>query len=187
MPARRAGRRLCGSKKRQGEGLCTQPAGWGTPHPGTGKCRLHGGCVPNHLTAAVEAQARDELAVLGAPSVTDPLTELANITGEVVAWKNAMATKVNELTSLRYEAAGQGGGGEQLRGEVALWERALDRCEKFLSAMARLNIDERLARVTEHQAEIVGAALAAALADMGLPLEQQQEARVKMARHLRVV
>lgn len=33
----------CGAKKRQGEGHCTQPAGWGTEHVGRGRCKLHGG------------------------------------------------------------------------------------------------------------------------------------------------
>jgi hypothetical protein len=32
----------CGAKKKRG-GLCGRPAGWGTDHPGTGKCKLHGG------------------------------------------------------------------------------------------------------------------------------------------------
>src|SRR5207253_3287091 len=36
----------CGAKKKQGEGTCTQPAGWGTDHFGQGKCKLHGGATP---------------------------------------------------------------------------------------------------------------------------------------------
>jgi hypothetical protein len=70
------------------------------------------------------------------------------MSGQVVAWKNAIAGLVNELPALRYSSAE---GSEQMRSEVALWERALDRCEKVLTAMARLNIDERLARVSEEQ------------------------------------
>lgn len=35
----------CNSRKRQGEGLCTRPAGWGTDHPGQGRCKLHGGVL----------------------------------------------------------------------------------------------------------------------------------------------
>jgi hypothetical protein len=174
----------CGGKKHQGEGTCTQPAGWGTTHPGHGRCKLHGGNSPAGRTAGAEQQARAELAKLGVAPVADPLTELAAITGEVVAWKNAMAGKVNELTSLRYDGEFSG---EQLRSEVLLWERALDRCEKFLTAMARCNIDERLARVTERQTEIVAAALSAALAEMGLPADQQREAQGRVARHLRAV
>ena len=39
----------CGAKKRQpsfpGE-TCKRPSGWGTPHPGFGRCKLHGGSTP---------------------------------------------------------------------------------------------------------------------------------------------
>ncbi|MEL6705522.1 MAG: HGGxSTG domain-containing protein [Bacteroidota bacterium] len=37
--------KLCGAKTRSG-GRCRKTAGWGTDHPGTGKCRLHGGASP---------------------------------------------------------------------------------------------------------------------------------------------
>lgn len=33
---------VCGGKKRHG-GECQRPAGWGTDHAGTGRCKLHGG------------------------------------------------------------------------------------------------------------------------------------------------
>ncbi len=36
-------RKFCGAKKKQGPGRCRRPAGWGTDHPGHGKCKLHGG------------------------------------------------------------------------------------------------------------------------------------------------
>lgn len=39
---------FCGAKKRQGEGTCRLPAGWGTDHVGRGRCKLHGGCTPRH-------------------------------------------------------------------------------------------------------------------------------------------
>lgn len=34
---------ICGAKTRKGT-PCLRPAGWGTNHPGTGRCKLHGGC-----------------------------------------------------------------------------------------------------------------------------------------------
>lgn len=37
---------FCGGKRRQGMGTCTQAAGWGTSHPGQGRCKLHGGSNP---------------------------------------------------------------------------------------------------------------------------------------------
>lgn len=33
---------FCGAKTRA-DGHCQKPAGWGTPHNGVGRCRLHGG------------------------------------------------------------------------------------------------------------------------------------------------
>ncbi len=35
----------CGADKKSG-GTCRRPAGWGTDHPGVGKCKLHGGATP---------------------------------------------------------------------------------------------------------------------------------------------
>jgi len=171
----------CGARKKQGEGTCQQTAGWGTDHPGFGRCKLHGGCTPDHRNAATEERARRELARLNLPPVEDPLTELARIAAEVVAWKDAIGGKVNELTSLRYEADQ---GGEQLRSEVALWERALDRCERFLTAMARLNIDERLARISEAQAAAVIAAIAVACDVLRVTPEQRRMAIEAVRDHL---
>jgi hypothetical protein len=37
---------VCGRPKRQGEGECQLPAGWGTEHTGEGACKLHGGNTP---------------------------------------------------------------------------------------------------------------------------------------------
>ena len=177
------GHPCCGAKKRQGEGTCQRPAGWGTDHLGFGPCRTHGGNTKNHRTAALREQAERVLADLNAPPVDNPLTELARITGQVVAWKDGLADRVNELHSIRYSTDG----GEQLRAEVALFERALDRCERFLTAMARLNIDERLARIEQQQADLVTYAVTVTLEELGLPTEQQAEARRGVARHLRAV
>lgn len=36
----------CGGKKHGVDERCTQAAGWGTDHPGSGRCKLHGGATP---------------------------------------------------------------------------------------------------------------------------------------------
>jgi hypothetical protein len=33
----------CGSHRKKGRAPCERPAGWGTAHPGRGRCKLHGG------------------------------------------------------------------------------------------------------------------------------------------------
>ncbi|MBN6054530.1 hypothetical protein JYK22_21490, partial [Nonomuraea sp. RK-328] len=149
-------------------------------------CHAHGGRAKQVKAKAAERAAEDkiraQLARMDVAPVADPLTELAKIAGQVVAWKDTLADKVNELSSLRYSTEG----GEQLRAEVALFERALDRCEKFLTAMARLNIDERLARISEQQADVIIKAITTVLDELGLSAEQQAEARRGVARRLRV-
>jgi hypothetical protein len=172
----------CGGTNRDGR-PCGNAAGKGTDHVGAGNCANHGGCTRSGRMAAVREQARAELAALDVDPVGDPLTQLALLAGQVLAWRDSMADRVNDLGSLRYGTEG----GEQLRAEVALWERALDRAERVLVAMARLNIDERLARITEAQVDLVEKAVTAALASEGLDPEAQDRARRVVGRHLRAV
>lgn len=134
---------------------------------GIDKCRMHAG--KRSAAVRLQAAAAEQLARLDVPPVEDPLSELARVCGQVLAWKDSMAEAVNDLGGkLRYESSGEGGSGEQLRAEVALWERALDRCERFLTAMARLNIDERLARISEERAELIITVLTVALERAGI-------------------
>jgi len=130
---------------------------------GADKCRMHVG--RRAQAVKLEAEAADALARLDLPAVEDPLSELAKVCAQVLGWKDRLAERVNNLSSLRYEGEGSG---EQLRAEVALWERSLDRCERFLTAMARLDIDERLARISEARAEVIISVFTIALERAGI-------------------
>lgn len=181
----------CGAQKRQGlpGETCTFVAGWGTDHVGTGRCRLHGGNTRNQRAAAraqqAEQQARAALAALDVTPIDNPFTALSRLAGQAVAWQETIAGIVNQLGDrLRYEGAA---GSEQLRAEIALYERAMDRCAQVLGTIARLNIEDRMARVSERQAEIVVAAIEAALASAGVTGHDADEARKVAARHLRAV
>jgi len=148
---------------------------------------MHGGASPQAKSAAgrrqVEGEARSLLAELGVSPVSDPLAQLLQLAGEVLAWQRATAALVNQLDSIRY----QGGSGEQLRAEVQLYERAMDRAANVLSAIARLRIDERLAEVTQRQADAVIAAIEAGLVAAGVSGDRMIEARRAAAQHLRLV
>lgn len=139
------------------------------PVKGADKCRMHLG--KRASAVKLQREASTALARLDLPPVEDPLTQLAAVTAQVIGWKDQLAVKVNDLTSLRYEGEGSG---EQLRAEVALWERALDRCEKFLTAMARLDIDNRLAKITEARATAIIVVFVAALEAAGIEGEQRE-------------
>jgi hypothetical protein len=82
----------CGARKKQGEGVCTQAAGWGTDHPGEGRCKLHGGKNPiKH--GRFSAIKRPELRELVAAYEQDPdplniLPELALVRAQLVDYVN---------------------------------------------------------------------------------------------------
>ena len=166
-------RRTCTGRRKDG-----QPCG-GSALRGADKCRMHLG--KRTAVVKLEQQARAELARLNLPPVEDPLSALSAVTAEVLAWKDQMAGLVNDLTSVRYEAESEhGSGGEQLRAEVALWERALDRCERFLASMARLDIDNRLAKITEARAAVIITVFLTAL-DAGGVSGGQRDAVIRAA------
>ncbi len=177
-----------GTKKAGDQGFCSKPAGYGTDHLGYGPCKHHMGSTPavtaKYKGVAMESDAARALAQLDVQPIDNPLEALALLAGQAVAWKDAMAARVNELMEIRFVNDDTS---EQLRSEVQLWERALDRCEKVLVSMARLNIDERLAQIDERSAEIVTKAVLATLKDLDVSDEVRREARKSVGRHLRAV
>jgi hypothetical protein len=109
-------------------------------------CGIHGGKAPQNLLIAerraakenLEKQVAKLLAAHGVTPIENPLEELRELAGQAKAYKDTLAEIVGNLTEIRYESKA---GGEQLRAEVALLERAIDRFGKFLVQMAQLDID----------------------------------------------
>jgi hypothetical protein len=155
---------------------------------GSTVCHAHGG-----RAAQVKAKARENVIDARierllyrhqAEPCGDPLEALQRLAGRALALEQAIGKMVNDLESIRYEDAK---GAEQLRSEVAVLERAMDRCGHLLVDIAKLNIDERLVRVTEKQAAMAEKALLATLGEMGMDAEQQSDACERLGRHLSLV
>lgn len=111
-------------------------------------CRLHGGNHPAARAKGEEARALKKLeadasAVLGYSldgKVPDLLGAMEGLAALAIAQVEAMGARVNALAergrfgSLRYES---NIGTEQLRAEVALLERSMDRAGKMLELVAK--------------------------------------------------
>lgn len=169
----------CGARTRLGR-PCRLPA-----LVGATRCRMHGGSSPQARSAArlrlVEREARQVLDREGiiAPLV-DPVSALQELAGEALQLKRYFADRLEQLEQLRY----QGRAGEQLRAEVALFERALDRAQKFALDLARLGLEDRLLRVTEAQGRMLAQVIEAALQRCGL--EDRQDLLHEIAAELRL-
>jgi hypothetical protein len=154
-PAGRDGK--CNASKRQGEGRCTQPAGWGTDHVGVGYCKLHGGKTATHR----EGARREEVATLvkrllhdvNAPPITDPGAALAEFGG---VQKNLLTTLGRLVDELGPGAAEAKVLLAEYRGFAVLYER-------LLADMKRLGLAERVVELEEAQAQIVFIAFGRAL------------------------
>ena len=83
----------CGA--RTPRGTCGQAAGWGTPTPGRGRCKLHGGLTPGSLAKHGAEAAQAEALLLGFPVPVDPheaiLGSLRIAWGEVAYFSQRIA------------------------------------------------------------------------------------------------
>lgn len=110
-------------------------------------CRVHGGEAPALKAAgaarrAAKAAQQDAQAALGYTmdgTVEDPLAAMEGLAAMAIAMTAALAARVNALTHIRYDAVGPGT--EQLRAEVALLERSMDRTAKMLELVVKYKPD----------------------------------------------
>lgn len=150
-------------------------------------CPTHGGSIGHVKVKAAERLAEQEamamLSRLDVGPVENPLLELRKLAGRVLAWEQLFETKRAELEEWRYEH----NSGEQLRSEVAVVERAMDRCATVLTMIAKLNLDERLVRLEEAKAALVEQLVLGVFTDLKLDDAQIREGRVSLGRRLSAI
>ena len=159
-------------------------------------CRAHGGASKQAKSAAkrrqVEAKAAQEvaaaadavLAYRAERALENPLDGLARLATEVTAFKDALAARVNALTAIRYEDMKSA---EQLRSEVALYERALDRTARLLETMVKLDFEKRMLALNEAQADLIAKAITGMLDEFELSPSQREKVPDVVPRHLRLL
>lgn len=169
----------CTAKSKQRQARCQQPA-----MPYQRVCYWHGGRSPNALKGAREREALDKarqfLAQNGYGQVEDPLEAMQDLASEIVATKDFFRQQID---TLRY----QDRMGEQVRAEVTLYERALDRSMKVLKLLSDMGISERRTSLAESQAVMLQGAVTRILDALELTPKQRAIAGTVVPDELRAL
>jgi hypothetical protein len=181
------------------------------PMTGATVCRSHGGAAPQVKAAAarrvVEGQALKAVSAMGnwAP-VTDPLSALADVAGEVTAVKDFLRGLVDEIVERERRANGNpimdaigkltdaeslrmpdDKGAEQMNAKFQAYMAMLNSTVATLATIAKLNIDERMARIEEARKTMIIEAMRRGFAAAGVTGEAHTRGLAATVRHLRVV
>jgi hypothetical protein len=176
-------------------GACHQFAVKGTIPP---MCKNHGanegsnvrkGAAANIVDGRVidrmaEIMSDHGEALMKPDPIGDPLSELLALAAEIRTWKEIMRKVTAYLVSRNQVRYSHKSYGEQVRAEILLYERAMERLGSILIQIGKLGIERKLAQIQEAQVAKVDRALTAALTATGLGLVEQQEARAVLAREL---
>ena len=121
--------------------------------------------------------------LINPPPIGDPLEALLRLADQVVELCAVMRDKAAELEMNKWRYA-HDRAGEQIRTEIFLYERALDRAAKILINIAKLRIAEHKLELEREMATVIQRAFGLALEDSGADLVGQEKARQRLAREL---
>lgn len=191
----------CGGPRKKGRGPCTQAAGWGTPHPGVGRCKLHGGSTPTHVAAGQQELARKAMETYGRAIDTNPVDALLDEvrwTAGHVAYLRERVQEIEQdalvwgLTERTEKGATEFAGVDTTEAaKPSVWlvlyqaerKHLVDVCKAAISA----GIEERRVRLAEQQGQVIVGVIQAILGDLRLSAEQRALVPEVVPRHLRAV
>ena len=164
--AARHDKQVCGARRRGDGEPCQRPAGWGTDHPGIGRCKLHGGSTPGHKQAAIIEQARRDVTAFGGRlDVTPPeaLLELVQAkAAEVAYWDARVAELTDEqragllVAELRDAQSDQGDTRQATRRAgahvfIELLHKAQDQLATYSTSALKVGINQALVQLAVSQ------------------------------------
>lgn len=169
----------CGANKKHGEGKCGHPAGWGTSHPGIGKCKMHGGSTTNHVKAAASAEHRQLLGVEIEMNPLDALLMCIRIRAGEVVWLSEEISRLDEKDWVHDTIVGK-----QLHWAVKERHAGMNDLARFSQMAISLGIAERAVKLAETYGEMLARLIQGILGDLDLSEEQRAKAPAIVRHHL---
>lgn len=165
---RRDGQPHCGGQKRNGD-PCLREAGWGTDHPGTGKCKHHGGATSSGSTAAARAEAES----MATPIPVTPgqaIQAVLNVAAGQFAYATAMVGGLSEEQMFE-EAIGGAVPNRWVRLQLSI----MDRLKQYSRAAADMGVQERQMQLAEQQTAMMGELLNRVMDRLDLTPKQRKQ------------
>jgi hypothetical protein len=150
--------------------LCTRPAGWGTPHPGEGRCKLHGGSTPTGIASVYLKSGRysrdlptrllstyqEALADPNAPDLADEIAlmdaRLRDLLARVDTGESGRLWRDARSTFEVFKKAIRDGDGERQREAIGQLDRLLGRGASDFAAWDEIGrLVDRRQRLTDSQ------------------------------------
>lgn len=171
----------CGAKTRQG-GRCTLASGWGTPHPGTGRCKWHGGSMPTHVKAAVKDEYRKLLGVELEINPFEAVMWCIKIRAGEVQWLSTQMTKLDEKAWTEDTLVGK-----QFHLYARERQAAMSDLVKYSQVAISMGIAERYVRLAEVYGQTIAKLIDGILGDLELNEQQRADAPMVIRRHLLMI
>lgn len=176
----------CNARKRKGEGYCSRPAGWGTDHNGVGRCKFHGGNMPNHRKQAQTEIAKMGVQAFGLPVNIEPhqaLTEELNRTAGIIGFYELQIQSLNSTDELHGPTGTSGqdvesGLEHHPTSQPNIWVKlhAEERRHfvKVAEACIKAGIDERRVQLAEQQGALMATAIRNILIAVGVDVAKAE-------------
>ena len=149
---------------------CTKTAGWGTQHPGTGRCRLHGGNTASGVAYAGRELAADAVRNYGLPVDIDPHTALVEELQRSAGHVAFLHAKVQSLPEAEMEGPVGGAQGGIPEHKPSVWIQMYNaerkHCAEIAAVCIKAGIEERKVRVAEQMGQVFAEAIRGILTDL---------------------
>lgn len=170
--SREGGPALCGAPRTKAGGApCRKPAGSGTPHPGVGPCKLHGGCAPGVVQKYERELALADMRFMGVPIDIEPTDSLL-MAVKVAAGHLAYLTAKVRLVADEDALESPNGRDRVLNVWGRLQQDAVDRLARVSKMALDAGVAERWVSLAQRAGEQIVGALERAMRDVKLPPAQ---------------
>lgn len=154
------------------KGYCKQAPGWGTQHPGIGRCKRHGGSTPLYQEHVEALRAKKSAETFALPRHIDPHTALEEELDRTAGLVDWYTVRVRDLKDAQLEGPVGGGQGAYPEHKLSVWINALAdervRFRQVAKACIDAGIAQRRVEIAEQQGQLIAICIKGILQALGV-------------------